>query len=211
MPYSPSNTPKRSPAYLEPPLNCKNLIIFSIIEEETDDISNRVSYLHVLPHDWVPNPVDVRNARTSSGSASTEHTSISTRSLAPRAPQRPDNLYGIQPTPSRRRWTLSLMGNCGSSSSSSCCRCMFLCPRCLASLVNMRFQAKAYQFIPHETQTLQRRPRRPYEEIDRPYGCNNCPKAYGTLNHLNTHIKVKKHGDKRLPIGEFYINDSGHR
>ncbi|KAH6667326.1 hypothetical protein B0J14DRAFT_435199, partial [Halenospora varia] len=46
-----------------------------------------------------------------------------------------------------------------------------------------------------------RRPRRRYEEIERLYKCvwMGCDKAYGTLNHLNTHIKGKSHGSKRKP------------
>lgn len=46
--------------------------------------------------------------------------------------------------------------------------------------------------------------RRHYDEIERIYQCQwrGCDKAYGTLNHLNAHVAVKRHGDKRLPSGE---------
>lgn len=50
-----------------------------------------------------------------------------------------------------------------------------------------------------------KRPRRRYDEIERLYGCgwNGCEKSYGTLNHLNAHVAMQKHGEKRLPTGEF--------
>ncbi|KAH9821875.1 hypothetical protein DFH28DRAFT_882902 [Melampsora americana] len=46
-----------------------------------------------------------------------------------------------------------------------------------------------------------KRPRRRFEEIERLYGCiyPGCTKAYGTLNHLNAHVLMQKHGKKRLP------------
>ena len=49
-----------------------------------------------------------------------------------------------------------------------------------------------------------KRPRRRYDEIERLYGCgwNGCEKSYGTLNHLNAHVAMQKHGEKRLPTGQ---------
>lgn len=49
-----------------------------------------------------------------------------------------------------------------------------------------------------------KRPRRRYEEIERMYKCgwNGCEKAYGTLNHLNAHVTMQSHGQKRTPEGE---------
>ncbi|KAE8230436.1 hypothetical protein CF326_g4563 [Tilletia indica] len=46
-----------------------------------------------------------------------------------------------------------------------------------------------------------KRPRRRYDEIERMYPCNwpGCAKSYGTLNHLNAHVAMQKHGTKRLP------------
>ncbi|KAK0550544.1 hypothetical protein OC846_002390 [Tilletia horrida] len=46
-----------------------------------------------------------------------------------------------------------------------------------------------------------KRPRRRYDEIERMYPCNwpGCTKSYGTLNHLNAHVAMQKHGTKRLP------------
>lgn len=46
-----------------------------------------------------------------------------------------------------------------------------------------------------------KRSRRRYDEIERIYHCGykGCDKAYGTLNHLNAHVAMQKHGEKRLP------------
>ncbi|MBW0532012.1 hypothetical protein O181_071727 [Austropuccinia psidii MF-1] len=46
-----------------------------------------------------------------------------------------------------------------------------------------------------------KRARRRFDEVERLYDCNypGCVKAYGTLNHLNAHITMQKHGPKRLP------------
>lgn len=57
-----------------------------------------------------------------------------------------------------------------------------------------------YNFIPLPTHP-KKRPRRRFEEIERLYNCNypGCNKAYGTLNHLNAHVSMQKHGPKRLP------------
>ncbi|KAI7940368.1 hypothetical protein MJO28_014020 [Puccinia striiformis f. sp. tritici] len=46
-----------------------------------------------------------------------------------------------------------------------------------------------------------KRARRRFDEVERLYDCNypGCTKAYGTLNHLNAHIAMQKHGAKRLP------------
>jgi len=32
-------------------------------------------------------------------------------------------------------------------------------------------------------------------------GWNGCEKAYGTLNHLNAHVTMQAHGQKRTPEG----------
>ncbi|KIJ56984.1 hypothetical protein M422DRAFT_23118 [Sphaerobolus stellatus SS14] len=44
-----------------------------------------------------------------------------------------------------------------------------------------------------------KRTRRKHDEIERLYACTwpDCTKAYGTLNHLNTHIGTRKHGPKK--------------
>lgn len=63
---------------------------------------------------------------------------------------------------------------------------------------------KVYSFVSLPG-TPKKRARRRYDEIERMYGCNypGCTKAYGTLNHLNAHISMQKHGPKRTPLGEF--------
>jgi hypothetical protein len=60
-------------------------------------------------------------------------------------------------------------------------------------------------FIPSvvedEAHQRKRRHRRRFEEVDRHYSCTfpGCSKSYGTLNHLNHHIVLQKHGPKRNP------------
>lgn len=58
-----------------------------------------------------------------------------------------------------------------------------------------------YSFVPLPGAQQQKRPRRRFEEIERIYHCNfeDCTKAYGTLNHLNAHVTMQKHGPKRTP------------
>jgi hypothetical protein len=47
------------------------------------------------------------------------------------------------------------------------------------------------------------RVRRRYDEIERLYQCSwpDCNKVYGTLNNLNSHVQMQKHGAKRSPNG----------
>lgn len=44
-----------------------------------------------------------------------------------------------------------------------------------------------------------KRLRRKYEEIKRLFTCNwpGCDRSYGTLNNLNTHVRLQCHGPKR--------------
>ncbi|GHJ88377.1 hypothetical protein NliqN6_4779 [Naganishia liquefaciens] len=46
-----------------------------------------------------------------------------------------------------------------------------------------------------------KRPRRKFDQIERLYLCGyeGCNKSYGTLNHLNAHVSMQKHGEKRRP------------
>ncbi|PVG04708.1 hypothetical protein CPB86DRAFT_660192, partial [Serendipita vermifera] len=46
-----------------------------------------------------------------------------------------------------------------------------------------------------------RRPRRRADEVERLYRCtwNGCEKSYGTLSHLNDHVRLQRHGNKREP------------
>ncbi|KAL5531429.1 hypothetical protein ACEPAG_4306 [Sanghuangporus baumii] len=61
--------------------------------------------------------------------------------------------------------------------------------------------SKTYSFVALPGNTVRKRPRRRYDEIERLYACNfpGCTKAYGTLNHLNAHVNMQKHGPKRHP------------
>lgn len=36
-------------------------------------------------------------------------------------------------------------------------------------------------------------------------GYQGCPKAYGTLNHLNAHVTMQTHGTKRSPDGRLIL------
>jgi hypothetical protein len=64
---------------------------------------------------------------------------------------------------------------------------------------------QVYSFVPIPGAQQHKRPRRRYEEIERMYKCgwNGCEKAYGTLNHLNAHVTMQSHGQKRTPEGKF--------
>ncbi|KAK6992180.1 Zn finger family DNA binding protein [Favolaschia claudopus] len=60
---------------------------------------------------------------------------------------------------------------------------------------------KTYSFVALPGNAVRKRPRRRYDEIERLYQCSwpECNKAYGTLNHLNAHVQMQKHGAKRSP------------
>lgn len=62
---------------------------------------------------------------------------------------------------------------------------------------------KTYSFVALPGNAVKKRPRRRYDEIERLYHCAwpDCNKAYGTLNHLNAHVSMQKHGSKRSPNG----------
>lgn len=63
--------------------------------------------------------------------------------------------------------------------------------------------SKTYSFVALPGNAVKKRPRRRYDEIERLYQCSwpECNKAYGTLNHLNAHVTMQKHGAKRSPNG----------
>ena len=62
---------------------------------------------------------------------------------------------------------------------------------------------KTYSFVALPGNAVKKRPRRRYDEIERLYQCSwpDCNKSYGTLNHLNAHVTMQKHGMKRSPNG----------
>lgn len=65
--------------------------------------------------------------------------------------------------------------------------------------------SKTYAFVSLPGTTIRKRPRRRYDEIERLYHCSwpDCSKSYGTLNHLNAHVVMQKHGQRRLPVGMY--------
>ncbi|KAL1916602.1 uncharacterized protein VTP21DRAFT_5793 [Calcarisporiella thermophila] len=71
---------------------------------------------------------------------------------------------------------------------------------CSSETDNEQLQ-KQWTFISLPGINIRKRPRRKFEEIERNYACNwpGCTKAYGTLNHLNAHIHMQGHGEKRHP------------
>jgi hypothetical protein len=62
-------------------------------------------------------------------------------------------------------------------------------------------------FVPIGGAVPKKRPRRRFDEIERLYRCGwaGCEKSYGTLNHLNAHVSMQQHGEKRLPSGEYSL------
>jgi transcription factor CON7 len=66
--------------------------------------------------------------------------------------------------------------------------------------------SKTYSFVSLPGNAVRKRPRRRYDEIERLYHCSwsGCTKSYGTLNHLNAHIVMQRHGGKRTPAGEIH-------
>jgi len=69
--------------------------------------------------------------------------------------------------------------------------------------------SRVYSFVPLSGVNSKKRPRRRFDEIERLYVCNwgDCEKSYGTLNHLNAHVNMQKHGPKRLPAGRVTNDD----
>lgn len=68
--------------------------------------------------------------------------------------------------------------------------------------------SKTYSFVALPGNQVKKRPRRRYDEIERLYHCSypDCNKAYGTLNHLNAHVSMQRHGPKRSPNGSYFIS-----
>lgn len=63
---------------------------------------------------------------------------------------------------------------------------------------------KQYNFVQQAGQST-KRPRRRFDEIERLYNCDypGCTKSYGTLNHLNSHKTMQKHGPKSTPARKY--------
>jgi len=61
-------------------------------------------------------------------------------------------------------------------------------------------EGKVYNFVSQAGHSS-KRPRRRFDEIERLYTCDypGCAKAYGTLNHLNSHKTMQKHGPRATP------------
>lgn len=80
-------------------------------------------------------------------------------------------------------------------------------PRGSTSHSNNNSNSKTYSFVSLPGNAVKKRPRRRYDEIERLYQCSwpECAKAYGTLNHLNAHVTMQKHGSKRSPNGQLYF------
>eukprot|EP00835_Amoeboradix_gromovi_P005846 NODE_597_length_6263_cov_0.206035.p4 type:complete len:125 gc:universal NODE_597_length_6263_cov_0.206035:5597-5971(+) len=55
------------------------------------------------------------------------------------------------------------------------------------------------------------RPRRKYDQVQRKFHClyPNCKKSYGSISHLNTHIKQKRHG-KTLRTSDFVYSEKSN-
>lgn len=68
--------------------------------------------------------------------------------------------------------------------------------------------SKTYSFNSLPGNAVRKRQRRRFDENERLYACNfpACTKAYETLNHLNAHINMQKHGQKRHPNGESFAS-----
>jgi hypothetical protein len=71
------------------------------------------------------------------------------------------------------------------------------------------FISKTYSFISLPGKATKKRPRRRYNESEQLYKCSwhDCTKAYGTLNHLNAHIIMRKHGSKRTKNGMLILRN----
>ena len=135
--------------------------------------------LHSLSHVGLDEPISPLHPTFSGGAHSP--------TLGPQYPSVVDDSYGPSPpgtgtstssnTPGTRP-----PGTAGSNSSSN---------------------SKTYSFVSLPGNAVKKRPRRRYDEIERLYQCSwpDCTKAYGTLNHLNAHVTMQKHGSKRNPNG----------
>ena len=145
-------------------------------------------------NDILDEPISPMQPNFSGGMASSPTTEV------PYSPNS-DNFYGPSPP------------GTGTSTSSSVIPCS---PRSIPqhlqrSLSNSHgvgdsIDRKTYSFVALPGNAVKKRPRRRYDEIERLYQCSwpDCNKSYGTLNHLNAHVTMQKHGVKRSPNGWSY-------
>ena len=68
------------------------------------------------------------------------------------------------------------------------------------------YNLSQYTFVQENPGIKKKRQRRCPNEIERNYYCtwSSCNKAYGTLSHLNTHIKLQGHGQIKIVLRYSY-------
>lgn len=113
--------------------------------------------------------------------------------LSPKYPSVADDAYGPSPP------------GTGTSTSSNAPGTRNSGPGGAAAGSGSSANGKTYAFVSLPGNAVKKRPRRRYDEIERLYQCSwpDCTKAYGTLNHLNAHVTMQKHGSKRSPSGMY--------
>ncbi|KAF9236924.1 hypothetical protein BU15DRAFT_49381 [Melanogaster broomeanus] len=64
--------------------------------------------------------------------------------------------------------------------------------------------SKQYSFVSLPGNSIRKRPRHRHDKTERLYRCSwpGCTKSYDTLDRLNAHVTMQKHGQKRSPNGE---------
>lgn len=172
-------------------------------------ISGPIMHSHYAPHSGTPN-----SSHTTGGAppAANDMAAWGTPSGSAR-PHTADGMFGSQIGNLPTQWSAANMSgpadysrNARGSNAS------------MSSIQDGSSSGKVFSYMPgngddsssvggSESQSgsgAKKRPRRRYDEIERLYPCNwaGCQKSYGTLNHLNAHVAMQKHGSKRSP-GEF--------
>jgi len=142
------------------------------VHSRTDSNASSTDYRSQQAHDDAFSDPSNNSPRPSTGSAGVVDSNVQVQSLSPHSSVSPD----------MSTQTLSKDQNPSSPSNPN----------------------KTYAFVSLPGTTIRKRPRRRYDEIERLYHCSwpDCTKAYGTLNHLNAHVVMQKHGPRRLPSGE---------
>ena len=142
------------------------------VHSRTDSNASSTDYRSQQAHDDAFSDPSNHSPRPSTGSTGAVDSNVQVQSMSPNSSVSPD--ISTQP--------LSKDQNPSSPSNPS----------------------KTYAFVSLPGTTIRKRPRRRYDEIERLYHCSwpECTKSYGTLNHLNAHVVMQKHGPRRLPSGE---------